>query len=390
MLHPMSRILTFGGFFAVMIALAAALHYYFWTRLVRDPAWGPPVSNVLSFTVIGLGVLVPAAMILHRALPRWAATPLAAVAFVWMGACLFLFLLLILGDIARAIAAAAGTDLERRRLLARGAAGAIGLATAGLTTASVRQGLDDVDVKEVEVPLERLPKQLSNLTIVQLSDVHVGPTIGRRFIDDLVEKSNAARPDIIVITGDLVDGGVAALREHTAPLGRLKARYGTFFVTGNHEYYSGVDEWLDELHRLGIRVLRNERVAIGDGAASIDLAGVDDTTAHRFGAGHGADVRRALAARDPEREVVLLAHQPKEIFAAAAGDVGLQLSGHTHGGQIWPFTEAVRLVQPYVAGLDRHEGSRTQIYVNRGAGYWGPPMRLAAPAEITKIVLVPA
>jgi predicted MPP superfamily phosphohydrolase len=170
------------------------------------------------------------------------------------------------------------------------------------------------------------------------------------------------------------------------PLAKLRARYGVFFVTGNHEYYSGVDDWLAELERLGVRPLRNERVALGDRGASIDLAGVDDQSARGFGPGHGADYAKALGGAEPDRELILLAHQPSQIIHAARAGVGLQLSGHTHGGQIWPFGALVRLNQPYIAGLHRHD-DRTQIYVSRGTGYWGPPMRLFCPAEITKVVL---
>jgi predicted MPP superfamily phosphohydrolase len=279
-------------------------------------------------------------------------------------------------------------DPERRQLIARSIAGTAGATAAVLGAVSVRSALADVDVKEVGVKLERLPPALSGLTIVQLTDVHIGPTIGRNFLEHVVERTNLAKPDAIVITGDLVDGSVASLRQHVEPLASLRARYGVFFVTGNHEYYSGVEEWLLELERLGVRPLRNERVTIGD-RASIDLAGVDDASARGAGRGHGPDYAKALGGAAPDRELVMLAHQPSQIVHAAKAGVGLQLSGHTHGGQIWPFGALVRLNQPYVAGLHRHD-ERTQIYVSRGTGYWGPPMRLFCPAEITKIVLAPA
>jgi predicted MPP superfamily phosphohydrolase len=242
-----------------------------------------------------------------------------------------------------------------------------------------------VALKDVDVRLRRLPRSRDGTTIVQLTDVHVGPTIRRGFVETIVAQVNALAPDIIVITGDLVDGSVEELREHVAPLANLRARHGVFFVTGNHEYYSGVDAWCEELPRLGIRVLRNERVAIGKGADGFDLAGIDDAHAYQYGNGHGADLERAVAGRDPRRELVLLAHQPKAVFDAEKHDVGLQLSGHTHGGQLWPWKYLVRLQQPVVAGLARF--GETQVYVSSGTGYWGPPMRLAAPAEITRITL---
>lgn len=200
-----------------------------------------------------------------------------------------------------------------------------------------------------------------------------------------MRRTNALEPDVIAITGDLVDGTVEDLREHVAPLAGLRAKHGVYFVTGNHEYYSGVDAWIAELSRIGVRVLRNERVEIRVGDDAIDLAGVDDFSARRV-PGHGPDLKRALEGRDPARELILLAHQPRAIEEASRLGVGLQLSGHTHGGQIWPWTYLVYLQQPYVSGLHRHGDA--QVYVSRGTGYWGPPMRLGADAEITKLTLV--
>jgi uncharacterized protein len=220
---------------------------------------------------------------------------------------------------------------------------------------------------------------------VQLSDVHIGPTIDGAWLRGIVDRVNALEPDMVAITGDLVDGSVAELAAHVAPLADLRAKHGVYFVTGNHEYYSGVDAWIEELERLGVRVLRNERVEIGDGDAVFDLAGIDDHRAKDFGRGHGADLEKATAGRDESRELVLLAHQPKQVVEAAKKGVGLQLSGHTHGGQIFPWGIFVWLDQRFVAGLDRL--GDTQVYTSRGTGYWGPPMRVGAPAEITELCL---
>ena len=240
-------------------------------------------------------------------------------------------------------------------------------------------------IQSVRVALSRLPKKLEGFVVAQITDVHVGPTIGRGFIEEIVRKTNELSPDVVVITGDLVDGSVAELREHVAPLAGLKAPHGVFFVTGNHEYYSGADAWIAHLGTLGVRVLRNEHVQIG-GADGFDLAGIDDASAS--GNGHGPDLRKALVGRDESRACVLLAHQPKGIALADVLGVDLQLSGHTHGGQMIPWNFLVRLQQPFVAGL--HKLARAQIYVSCGTGYWGPPMRVGAPAEITEIELVPA
>ena len=238
----------------------------------------------------------------------------------------------------------------------------------------------------MRVPLRRLPAGLDGTTVVQLTDLHIGPTIGRTWLEGIVARVNALEPHIVAITGDLVDGTVDDLRHAVAPLGELRARHGVFFVTGNHEYYAGAPAWMAELKRLGVRVLRNERVSIGEGADSFDLAGVDDLSSYGQAPGHGPDLPRALDGRDPTRELVLLAHQPKAVKEAARFGVGLQLSGHTHGGQIWPWGHLVKLQQPFVAGLAREKD--TILYVSKGTGYWGPPMRLGAPAEITRLVLV--
>ena len=387
----------FVVFLSVVLTVVGGWQYYVWTRLVRDPAWPEPYGKVATAAFVFLTVLPPFVIFGARFLSRSALGAISGALYTWFGLAFLLALAFFAADLARWIGQAfaffrgsgAPDDPERRQIIARGVAGAAGATAAVLGGISVRSALADVEVNEVEVKLDRLPTALSGMSIVQLTDVHIGPTIGKNFLEHVVERANAQKPEAIVITGDLVDGSVASLREHVAPLAKLRARYGVFFVTGNHEYYSGADEWLAELERLGVRPLRNELVAIGDRGASIDLAGVDDHSALGFGPGHGADYAKALGGARPDRELIMLAHQPSQIVHAARAGVGLQLSGHTHGGQIWPFGALVRLNQPYVAGLHRHD-ERTQIYVSRGTGYWGPPMRLFCPAEITKLVLTPA
>jgi predicted MPP superfamily phosphohydrolase len=282
---------------------------------------------------------------------------------------------------------AAGFDVERRQLVARWIAAGAGALASGLGLAAIRSARGPVSVHRVEIPLPRLAREHDGITVVQLTDIHVGQTIGRRHVEQLVSSTNALGADVVVITGDLVDGSVAELRDAIAPLADLRARHGVFFVTGNHEYFSGAAEWIDELTRLGIRVLRNERVPIGAGGSlAFELAGVDDRSAARSAEpGHGEDLGRALQGWDRRAPLVLLAHQPRTVLEAAGFGVDLQLSGHTHGGQIWPFGVLVRLQQQFLAGLERHRN--TWIFVSRGAGYWGPPMRLGAPAEIAQLVL---
>jgi uncharacterized protein len=379
-------------FFAVILSIISAVHLYFWQRLVRDTSLPMPYRAWLTGFIILLAACLPLPFLLGRRLPPDLARLIVWPSFVWMGTMLLLFVLLLTGDLVRLgawltakLSSEGSLDPARRTALARLLGGAAGLGAGVLATLAVRQGLREVKVEEVEVRLDRLPASASGTTIVQLSDLHVGPTIGRAFMEDIVRRTNALRPDIVAITGDLVDGSVANLRDAVAPLAQLRARHGTFFVTGNHEYFSGVLPWLEALTAMGVRVLANERVAIGEGTAAFDLAGVHDYSARRLGAGQGPDLPRALAGRDPARALVLLAHQPKHVAEADALGVGLQLSGHTHAGQIWPFGYLVRLAQPYIAGLHRH--GNTQIYVNPGTGYWGPPMRLGTRAEITRITL---
>jgi predicted MPP superfamily phosphohydrolase len=388
----MTRSLTFALFLTLMVTLTGAAHYYVWSRLVRDPGLPPAAARSLTYGLIFLYLAIPGSLFLRRSPLGSSLQGLVWLAMTWLGLLLFLVLALGTADlirglwqVARAWRSAAPLDPERRRAVARLVAGAAAFVGGSLGLWSLRSALGGVQLRRVAVTLARLPQALSGLRIVQLSDVHVGPTIHKSFIETVVAQCNALRPDLVAITGDLVDGSVEELAQHVAPLAQLRAKYGVFFVTGNHEYYSGAEEWCTELTRLGIRVLRNERVSIGEASASFDLAGVDDHSAKRFGGGHGEDLPKALAGRDPTRELVLLAHQPKAILQAQHLGVGLQLSGHTHGGQIWPWTYLVRLQQPVVAGLARF--GQSLVYVSRGTGYWGPPMRLGAPSEITELTL---
>ena len=388
----MARLLTFALFLSIMITLTGSAHYYVWSRLVRDPGLPASVTRALSYGLIALFVAIPASLFLRRSALGGSVSGLIWLAMIWLGLLLFLTLAVGAADLARGVwqlsrawSNAEPLSPERRQAVARLLAGASALVAGSLGLWALRSGLGGVRVKRVEVSLARLPPALSGTRIVQLSDVHVGPTIHRGFIETIVEQCNALSPDLVVITGDLVDGSVAELREHVAPLAGLRAKYGVFFVTGNHEYYSGAADWCNELERLGLRVLRNERVSIGNERDSFDLAGVDDHSAKRFGDGHGEDLPKALRGRDVSRELVLLAHQPRTIFEAMDHGVGLQLSGHTHGGQLWPWTYLVRLQQPVVAGLARFGDSL--VYVSRGTGYWGPPMRLGAPSEIAELTL---
>jgi len=382
-------LLPFLAFFAVALLLLGGMHYYVWARLVRDPQLPSGAARLATSLIATMALVLPATLVLSRT--RGAPRPMVWVAFLWMGVVFLLSAFLGIADAGRALAWAARklalpeapADPARRLILSRALAVGVGGVVAGLSAVGVRSALSGMRIKDVPVRIANLPQALAGLRVVQISDVHIGALLQKEWVSGVVERVRALRPDLVAITGDLVDGTVDELREHVAPLSRLaEARLGVYFSTGNHEYYSGVDDWLRYLPTLGIRPLANERIEVAPG---LDVAGIHDPT----GRGRYApDLPAALEGRDANRPVILLAHQPRQFREAARHGVALTLSGHTHGGQIWPFSWLVALVQPYIAGL--HRLGEAQLYVSRGTGFWGPPMRVFAPAEITLLRLFPA
>ena len=373
--------------------VSAGIHTYLWLRLIRPAHLPRPWHVAATLGLVALFLSIPLTTTSRMFAPGLAAT-LGWVSLPWMALAGLTFVVIVVLDGARLTAwtgrralrrPADSTLLSRRRFLTRvtgGAALAVGSTSVAAGMVSARGEHQTVDV---EVPLAKLPRALDGFTIVQITDLHVGMTIDRAFVQRVVDHANGLAPDLIALTGDLVDGKVEDLRAEVAPLGELRARHGVFAITGNHEYYSGADAWIAEITRLGARYLRNQRVTIGDGDARFELAGVDDYTAESY-PGHGEDMAAAVAGRDPSRALVLLAHQPRQVRHAALHGVDLQLSGHTHGGQIFPWHYIVKMQQGgLLAGRYEHEG--TQLYVSRGCGYWGPPVRLLAPLEITRIIL---
>ncbi len=277
----------------------------------------------------------------------------------------------------------------RRGLLS----GGVHLALVGLSGVAVAVGYREARrvarVVEVPIPIAGLPAALQGLRIVQISDVHVGPTIRRAYLQGIVDRINELDADIIAITGDLVDGTVEGLAEDIAPLAQLQSRLGAFFCTGNHEYYSGVEPWLEEVARLGVMPLVNGWTVVEKDGASVLVAGVTDYSAARMMASHATNPAAACAGAPRCGARILLAHQPRSAFAAAETEAfDLQLSGHVHGGQYMPWTWLIRAIQPFAVGLHRHK--KMWVYTSRGTGYWGPPIRLGSPAEITLLTLVSA
>lgn len=271
---------------------------------------------------------------------------------------------------------------ERREFFKSSAARISMLGAAGLTTGlGLEQAVGGATIKEVHIPLGA-PKALQDLKIVQFTDLHIGPMIKRDDVQTLVTQMNALDADIIVMTGDLVDGSVFRLQADVAPLANLKAKVGKYFITGNHEYYSGAEAWIAEVQRLGFKVLLNEHELIEVNDAKLLLAGVTDYRAHQYIPAHQSSPKKAMQGA-PDADVrILLAHQPKSIFEATEAGFDLQISGHTHGGQYYPWNFVAKMANPYIKGLHLHD-NKTWIYVSPGTGYWGPPIRLGNEPEIT-------
>jgi predicted MPP superfamily phosphohydrolase len=382
---------SFFMFLSVVLLVLFGLHYYLWARLVRDTGLKMPWKAVATCAIILFGLLIPVGITLIRTAPRSLAAPLSWVVYPWMGISFFIVVLLALGDLAKlpqwlsALISATPVDPERR-LFINGLVAALALAGSGGLSLFALFGATAgaIRIKKVRISLKKLSPEKNGYRIAQITDLHVGSTIGLSYVKTVVDETNALKADLIVITGDLVDGSVKELEPFVEPLKKLKAPDGVYFITGNHEYYTqDVPGWYDWLRGIGITPLENERVSIG-GQKGFDLAGLPDLAARQFGV--IPDLEKTLAGRDPAKPVIVLSHQPVTFRESKKQGIDLQLSGHTHGGQLFPFYYLVRLAQPYMAGLYREEDS--QLYVSCGTGYWGPPMRLGAPSEITELELM--
>ncbi|CAM5507919.1 hypothetical protein SVIRM249S_04214 [Streptomyces viridochromogenes] len=437
-------VIVFALVALLVVAVLVTGNWWVWRRLFRDTTRAPGTVRRAGVAVIAGGwALTVGALVAERAgAPFWLQQVLAWPGFLWLALSLYLLLYLLAGELVRPLlrrwldrragagassparpepdaaeavapaTAAAGPRGRRgaspatgrtaaltagpppadgdgeehprprpsRRLfvsrVVAGTAAAAAVGTVGYGTQSVLRG---PRVKRVTVPLAKLPRAAHGYRIAVVSDIHLGPVLGRGFAQKVVDTINGTQPDLIAVVGDLVDGSVKDLGPAAAPLAQLRARDGSFFVTGNHEYFSGAEQWVREVRRLGLRPLENARAEL----PHFDLAGVNDVAGEDEG--QGPDFARALGDRDRARACVLLAHQPVQIHDAVEHGVDLQLSGHTHGGQLWPGSLIAELANPTVAGLERY--GDTQLYVSRGAGAWGPPTRVGAPSDITVIEL---
>ena len=379
----------------VLFALSALLHFYVGWRLIPSLAEWPGAAWALVITLMLSYVLMHLGLHFRRRTSRFT-DYLSWASMTAMGLFSSLFVLTVLRDVLLMLAALIAWILSiawvsfnaiSSKEFATATALLVPSCALAITVIGMWNARRTASVVKVDVPIAGLPGALHGFTIAQVSDIHVGSTIKGPYVDSIVKAVNRLNADMIAVTGDLVDGSVAELGPHVSPLANLSSRHGTFFVTGNHEYYSGAHAWIVELRRLGLRVLMNEHVVLKHDTAALVIAGVTDVSAHHFDPAHRSSPEVAIAdAPDHILIRVLLAHQPRSAFEAANAGFHLQLSGHTHGGQFWPWNFFVRLQQPFTAGL--HRLNDLWVYVSRGTGYWGPPKRFGAPSEITHLRLV--
>ncbi len=391
------------SFFFVVITVLSLMYGYIGWRMIIPAALGMPWNLILWALLVILAFLPFLPIIMRINGVEGTAVDIAAwVGYLSFGFLTLLFALLLFRDVGwlifmavkKGIFFAAGNpasetiDPQRRQLLTNSInLGLLGL-TAGLVGYGMYQAMRRPDVVELEIPIRNLPKEFEGFRIVQITDLHVSHTLKRPFVQNVVTIVNSLKPDLVALTGDLADGSVAQLGGDVAPLADLWAPFGRYFITGNHEYYSGVQQWLEETARLGFDVLINEHRVIEKGPARIILAGVTDYSGGGFSKLHLSDPHRAVDGVADSLPKVLLAHQPKSIFEAARAGYDYVISGHTHGGQYFPYHFLAAMSQPYISGLHEHDG--TLIYVSRGTGYWGPQIRIGAKSEITVHRLVSA
>ena len=371
----------------VFLGLVVGLHVYLGVRLLSDPQVPAPWAG-LGWAALALGFFsIPGAMASTRMRSSWYERVLHWGGMLWMGAFGLLLTATLVADAALFVGRLLGLVSAGVQLARAEAVGVVGVVVPALLVA-FRTARAPARVERVTVPVKGLGPGLSGMKVVQISDIHIGPTLDRRFMRRVVDQVNALEPDVVAVTGDLVDGSVARLRDEVAPLAGLRAPLGVYYVTGNHEYYHGGAAWSDEVARLGLTVLTNAHRVVERAGARLTVAGVPDLEGGRLDAAHACRPDVALAGAPEGVPRLLLAHQPRVALQARGLGVDLQLSGHTHGGQLFPFMAFVKLQQPVVQGLATVAGVR--VYTHRGTGYWGPPLRLGPAPEIAVLTLVAA
>lgn len=375
--------------------LSFLLHLYVGARLLPEMGEWPVLSSLLVLSLIASALFMPMGMGVGARMAGvgfFAARVVTWLGWVGMGLFSSLFVLTLVRESALIVMFAVDAispELFEMGTFRQNSALGVSLLGFGVTLLGFSNARRTAAVIRVTVPITNLPMALEGFRLVQISDIHIGPTIRGDYLRRIVATVNRLDPDMVAITGDLVDGSVRELERHVAPLAELSSRHGSYFVTGNHEYYSGVHAWIAELQRLGIKVLLNEHVILKHDGALAVVAGVTDYSAAHFDPAHRSDPFAAIAGSPPEAGArILLAHQPRSATAASDAGFDLQLSGHTHGGQFLPWNFFVRMQQPFVAGL--HRFRHLWVYTSRGTGYWGPPKRLGAPSEITLLTLTAA
>jgi predicted MPP superfamily phosphohydrolase len=397
--------MTYVLWFLVALSILSLGYAYVGWRLIVPAALTAPWKTV-AWTVLVLWWALPPLMIfleVNRIEAPWS-DALSWIAYVGLGFFSIVFTIVLIRDLAwLAVIGVQGIstlargllrsnsalseplDAERRKFLMQSMSLGILVVSGGLVGYGIYEARRRPAVKEIFVTLLNLPPDLEGFRIVQITDIHAGLTVRRPFVQTVVDMANSLSPDLIAFTGDLADGSVPHLRDDVAPLADLSAHHGRYFITGNHEYYSGAEQWVKEAERLGFAVLLNEHRIVQEGEGRILLAGVTDYSGGQFIPSHKSNPQAAVAGAPPSHVKILLAHQPRSLYAALPLGFDLQISGHTHGGQFFPWNLLATVGQPYIKGFHNHKG--TWIYVSRGTGYWGPPIRLAARSEITVFTL---
>jgi len=379
--------------FVIFISIFAAMNVYAFSRIITRWQWAKEHYVIAWSAVVLIFMLELLAPLGDRMfLPRlkselgmaWLFIAVNWVSYTVFGMVTLLAAYGIITDIGamawRFIAPPTdAVDMERRVLLT------LGVLTVGSTVLGIGQAHAEPNVKEVKVPIKDLPEQFEGFRIAQVSDLHVGPTIGRRFAQTVVNRVNSLDADIVALTGDFTDGHVKDLKNDIAPIAELKSKYGVYYVTGNHEYYWDAVGWVEEFEKMGAKPLINKHEKINVDGAEIALGGVSDYSTRNYGALHASSPKKAFDGVPESMTKILLAHQPNSYAEAYKAGVNLQLSGHTHAGQYFPFSLLIPFFQKYYKGLNRHEDM--WVYVNTGTGYWGPPMRAGVPSEITLLTL---